>query len=363
MEIKEENKKVSLSFAALNPYVETNQVLPTEVEAKGQNFIQWGDDNTYPSYLHDLYASCNSLKSIINSTVDYVLGDGVKSLVVGLNDEKMEELIRDMMMSYCIYGGFALNIIRNKIGGIAEIHSLDFRNVRSSKKGEWLYYSEDFGKKSLGRGKYISYPKFNKDEKNVASSILYYKNVKHQTYPSPIYGAAITSIEVEKAIDEYHMASINNGFMGGVLISLNNGIPTDEDKEEIERGFNEKFGGYKNGNRMVISYADTKDNQATIEKIDTEDFGDKYKALAVRASQQIFTSFRCHPILMGFPTENLGFSDEPFDEAFKLFNRTVIKPLQRVVTSTLKSIYGVDAIKIIPFTIDWGEDENKEEVK
>lgn len=150
--------------------------------------------------------------------------------------------------------------------------------------------------------------------------------------------------------------------MGSVIVNLNNGTPTDEQQDEIEKLFNEKFCGKENASRMVISYADDKEHQTTIEKIDTEDFSERYKTLADRSQKCIFTAFRCTPTLCGIPTENNGFSAEQYNEQFKLFNRTTIRPVQKMIIRELNKIFGEEYFEITPFTIDFDNTQKEKEV-
>lgn len=355
---KTENK-IQLTFAAINPFIESYETLAEEKEIKGQHFISWGGDNKFPFYLFDLYKNVSTLNSIINGFVDYIGGDEVKSYTSKMSDDEMSELVYDLSFSYMIYGGFAINVIRNKVGEVYKIVSLDFRNVRSSKNGDVLYYSEDYNNKSYGRAKYIAYPKYYKDDVKNGNTIYYYKNNKYQVYPIPMYNGAIKSCEIEKSIDEYHLNNINNGFMGSVMVNLNNGTPDDEVKKEIEKNFNEKFCGKENSGRVVISYSDDKDHAATIEKIDTEDFSERYKSLAERSKEQIFTSFRATPSLFGIPSTDKGFAAEQYQDQFALFNKTVISPIQKVIVKAINGILGEGSIEIVPFKVKF-ENTNTE---
>lgn len=344
--------KVKVSFAAIDPYIKENRVLPVEKEVRGLDYVTWGEDNHYPQYLYGLYKNVPTLQSIINTVVDYICGDEIQTNWIYSDNEQMSDLIFDIAKSYAIFGGFALSIIRNKLGEVAKILCLDFRNVRSSKNGEHFYYSSDFADKTYGRIKTICYPKFDKHQTDIMTSIFYYKEDRYSVYPTPLYGAAITACEIEKSIDEYHLNSINNNFMGSVLVSFNNGVPDDNIKSEIERNFNEKFTGKENAGRVVISYGEDKDHALTVEKIDTEDFSERYKSLADRSQQAIFTAFRCTPALVGIPSENNGFAAEEYQSEYVLFYRTMIAPIQKMIVKVLDKI--TDANNTIkPFSIQF----------
>ena len=141
--------------------------------------------------------------------------------------------------------------------------------------------------------------------------------------------------------------------MGSYVINFNNGAPTQEMKREIERDVNEKFAGKSNAGRIMLSWNDSKDVEPTVQRLEQDDFGQRYKSLAGHCRQQIFTAFRANPNLFGIPTENLGFSEEEYDSAFRLYNRTAVRPVQRVICEAFERIYGQpNVITIAPFTLD-----------
>ena len=174
------NNKMNLSFSATDPYVEINKVLPIEKIFRGQSYVSWGEDNKYPDYLYSLYSNVSTLKSIILSCINYVKGEEILSNnTLIISNEELDELISDIALSYFIYGGFALNVLRNKRGDVCKLVCLDFRKVRSDEKGDVFYYSKDFNKKYVRKIDTIVLPKFVKEQKNVNSSIFYYKNDKY----------------------------------------------------------------------------------------------------------------------------------------------------------------------------------------
>lgn len=178
-------------------------------------------------------------------------------------------------------------------------------------------------------------------------------------YPVPSYNASIIACELEKAINEFHLNSINNGFMSNLVINFNNGQPNDEQKEEIERDVNEKFSGYQNASRILISYNDSTENATTIERLNSDDFDEKYKSLAERSKTQIFTAFRANPNLFGIPNENNGFSKEEYESSFNLYNRTAVRPRQAELVDAFDKIFGVKgSLTITPFALE----ENNGEV-
>lgn len=371
------SRRSAFSFAAIDSYLETNIVSPVEKVLAGRDMVEWGTRNAYPDYLLDLYNNVPTLRSIINGNIDYVTGNDVT--IMPLQEEftnqemnrrgdTIREQVKDIAKDFEIYGGFALQVIRNLAGEVAEVYYIDMRYLRTNKEGDVFYYSEKWGKSS--RTDMVVYPAFlpkieweklSDEERNRhASSILFVKNVHTQVYPAPLYAASVKACEIERLIDEFHLSDINNHFVSSAIINFNNGDPGQEIKSEIERGFNEKFCGASNGGRVAFSWNPNKESATDIVEFKMEDFGERYKALSQHSRTQIFTSFRAIPLLFGLTSEaNTGFSTEEFEQSFKLYNRTQIQPVQRMICDAYDKIYGQRGVLTIrPFSLGGDTEDN-----
>ena len=374
----EQNKpaRARISFAAIDPYVDTNIILPVEKFVSAKDLMEWGTRNSYPDYLLDLYNNVPTLRAIINGNIDFIAGDDVSiqpltqhlpNGIMNNRGDHIREQIKDISKDYEIYGGFALQIIRNLIGEVAEVYYIDMRFLRTNKEGNVFYYCEDWSKSV--RKDVVVYPAFmpnlnwdaldDEARNRNASSILYVKNVHTQVYPSPLYAASIKACEIERLIDDFHLSDINNHFVSSAIINFNNGIPDDDVKEQIEREFTEKFCGASNGGRTAFSWNPNKESATDIVEFEVKDFGERYKSLSDHSRQQIFTAFRANPNLFGIPTEGNGFANEQYAESFKLYNRTQIKPVQRMIADAYDKIYGQPKVlTIVPFSMDGESEDN-----
>lgn len=352
-----ENKKVDLFLAAINQYTQSNVVENVEKKVNGKDFISWGENNQYPKFLWDLYSNCSTLQTIVNGTADYVCGDEIICNVpnfqsqVNKKGETIGELIAKIAVDYIIFGSFAIQVIRNINNEVSELYWIDINKLRSDEKNEVFYYSEDWNK-SYGRVKTILYPKFNSKDTN-PTSIFYFKgNKTRTTYGTPIWSAAVKNVQIENAITDFHLNEISNNFMTSKLISFNNGQPDDEQKAEIERNLSEKFSGSENAGRVMIAFSDSKENAPEVLDLGSDNFPERYASLEKRNKEQIFCAFRCTPTLMGIITESNGFATSEYSDSYKLFNKTVVSPIQQAIVTTFDKILGVkDSITINPFTI------------
>ena len=369
---KAENVRANVAFAALDPYIESNIVSPKESPVHGKEYIEWGDNNAYPEYLQSLSEAVPTLSSIITGSAQFIAGDEVTILPINPNwpkgkmngrGDNIAEQVEDIARDYMTYGGFAIQVIRGRDGRPCEVYHLPIRYIRANKECDVFYYCEEWAKR-YGKKEVLVYPAFipgleskwmNLDEKQRnahASSILFVRGDKTRTYPIPVYAAAVKACETERMVDEFHLNSVGNGFNPSFILNFNNGVPTDQVKEEIERDVNEKFCGPSNAGRVMLSWNANKESAATFETPDITDFGDKYKALAETSRERIFNSFRAYPNIFGLSTAT-GFSVEEFEQAFKLYNRTMVRPAQRKIADAYDKIYGQEGVlNIKPFTLD-----------
>lgn len=363
-------RRGAVAFAAIDPYLEQYVVLPTEKELPGQDRVQWGTGNRYPDYINELYETVPTLQTIINGSVDFVAGDEVTITVRGQqlsrvnhSGESPRIVVREMALDVFKLGGFALQVIRNLAGDIADVYPIPMDYLRSNKDNTVFYYCEDWVKKS--RTEAVVYPAFRaftpedwarltpEEKDRHASSIYYYKTVRRGTYPRPPFMAATKDAEIERNITDFHFNSLENGFNSSMIINFNNGLPDQEMKDEIERDVNEKFSGHQNGMRILLSWNPNRDSATTFEVPKVEDFGERYKALSTHARQQLFASFRAVPALFGIMTESTGFNEQEFEQAFRLYNRTAIRPVQRAIGDAFDAIYGeAGVLSITPFTLE-----------
>lgn len=364
-------QRTNVSFLAIDPYVESHIISPNEKKTPGKDFVEWGTNNLYPEFLSDLYENVATLKSVIDGCVDYIAGNEVTILplrpgmdgVMNSRGDTIMEQVKDISHDEEKIGGFALQVIRGKDGNPSEVYYIDMRYLRTNEECDVFYYCEDW--KKPGRKKVIIYPKFlpsvaekwqtmtEEERSRHASSILFVKGHNRQVYPTPRYAASVKSCEIERCIDDFHLNAINNGFTGSYVINFNNGRPTPEQMEEIEENFVEKFSGHQNAGRIAFSWNENRTSATTIEQVQVQDFGEKYKSLEVTARQRIFTAFRANPNLFGIPTENLGFSSEEYESAFRLFNRTHVRPIQKKIADAYDKIYGKKGVlTIVPFSMD-----------
>jgi hypothetical protein len=332
-----------------------------EVKIKHKNYVGYGLDNVYPNFLLDLYDNCSEHQSIIDSTVNYVLGSELiisdkklKNLKeINKDGQILNDVFRLCEWDYQIFGGYTYKVILNRFKEITEVIPIPFNFIRVNEDITKAYYCKEFGKWGAEA---IEYEIF--DPKNPKTNTIVYYNGKktRNIYPIPLYNAAIKAILTSIKINDFHLNNVNTNFLASGIINFNNGVPPVEIQEQIERKLKDKFTGTE-AQKLLISFNDTKENSVTIDRLDSDDYDKKYEALFKTVQNQIFISHKItSPSLFGILAENQGFSKTEFIEAFQIYNKTVIEPLQKDLCREFEKILGLTypnlKLSIKPFQIE-----------
>lgn len=310
--------------------------------------VRYGSDNAYPVYLWDLYTDCSSHQAIIDNMVSYICGDAIE----GIDPEIFERVAKD----FSIFGGFAIQVIYNKLGDIIKRVPVEFMSVRlNADSSKAFVYSN-----VKCTGTPVEYSTYNPSEEVKTSQIFYYKgsNCKY-IYPVPAYSGSLQSIETLIEIQNYHLNSIRNNFNGNIIVKFRNGVPEDEQKKLIEKALTDKFCGSNNGNRLFISYSDSAEADVAIETIDAPNIHERYEQLEKSTIKNVYIGHRVtNPALVGLQPESTGFNSVEYSQSFKIFNKTVISPKQKELINALKEI-GL-TVSVTPYVIKF-EDESGEQ--
>ena len=258
-------------------------------------------------------------------------------------------------MDYWTFNNFAIQVIYNSLGDITELYWLDVCKCRLNNKKDTVYYSDDFVKKfssSVRSTKVLEYPVFDPTRKDKTQVYFFQGYNGRGVYGLPKYSGAITAIETQVEISKFHLNEILNNFNGSAIINFNSGIPDDETKKEYERRIKEKFSGSENAGRFIVTWNNSKANAVTIERLNEDNFDERYNALKESVNKEIFISMRATPALFGCNPENNGFSQEEYEKAFELFNKTMIAPAQDTLVKVFDRIFELDnSINFLPFTL------------
>ena len=327
--------------------------------------VQWGKNNDAPVLYLNCYRNSASLKSIIDGTVGYVLGDGIEVNAKAWEKEvngrgvTMRQFVAHLAMSYLNYGGFAFQIIYNKLGNPVEMYPLDFRKCRVNESKTKVWYSKKNWSKYGTKAEVFDMFNPSKFDKDKPTQIFWYGgDFSTSVYPFPPYYGAMADILTEIECSKYSLNTVSNGFAAKYIINFpeNNNL-TDEQKEGIETAIKEKFCGSETDANFMLYWA-AGGSGIDVKKIETDDTSEKYIAIKNNARQNIFVSMRATPNLFGLPTETTGFNSQEFSDALKLYEKTVVDPIRDIIKESIDKVTGVEnSISIVPISISFNSEQ------
>ena len=333
--------------------------LPIYKEVKGKDYIFYGERNDYPNYLLRIYNNSAKHNAIVTGKVDYICGNGwtvkaedemQKAKAFGLIDkvntkeESLNEVTNKLVTDLTIFGGYYLQVIWTKgTGEIAELYHVDYYKVRTNADNSEFYVSDNWLKNDNvnPRPDYETYPAFDPNNPT-GSQILYFKEYRAgvNTYSLPDYRGAISYIELDISIGEYHLNTINNGMFSSKLINLNGGKVSQEEEDRIERQFQNKFSGSKNAGKFMLAFNDSKENEPSIIDLSGTELDKHFDLLNLTVQTEIFSGHKItSPMLFGIKTEGQLGGRSEMREAYQLFQNTYVNAKQRALEEVVNYLF------------------------
>ena len=343
---------------------------PVVTEVRGKHWIDYGTEdwaNLYPQFLIDLYYNSSTQAAIINATAEMIAGEDIViedeeerdlEAVVKLkkffnsanSNESLQEVIKKIAFDFKLQGAFALNIVWSQDRTrISEIYHIGVDKIRAEKpnelgKVEGYYVSADWS--DTRKNKPYRVPTFNTNDRTSPNQILYtgLYSPNMNAYHTPDYVAANNWALVDQRVAEFHLNNISNGFAGSFLISFANGVPTQEERRQIENSLAAKFTGADNAGKFILTFSDDKTRTPEITAISPSDLDKQYLALQELLVQNILTGHRVtSPILMGIKSDSgLGNNADELNSAANFYSNTVVKPFQEHILKVLRKIFTVN---------------------
>lgn len=328
-------------------------------------YVSWGSDNKYPQFLRQLYKDSATLKSVIDGTANFILGEEIilngvdrfKDAVNG-NGDTMYDLMGQIISDYLTVNAFAVEVIYNKLGVISELYALDVTRCRLSSDRKKVYYC----KKQWGNytQKFDEYDAFNPNSVDVSKpQIYFYRGFAKTIYPLPFWCGAIRDVMSEISASKYVLNSMSNGLAAKTVISLpDDGNLSEKDKDAVEKAMKTKFCG-PDAESAFFLFWQTGNKQIKVDSIQVQDESDKFESIKKAARENIFVSFNATPNLFGLPTETTGFNQQEYDGAYALYKKIRINPARRHITKAFDKIFGKKASITFVDSIDYNKEEEE----
>ena len=335
---------------------------PAVKEVQGKEWVEYGEDNSYFQYLIDRYNGSATNNAVINGIVELLYGRGLDATDSNKKPDEYAQMkalfskncLRRILSDYKMMGQCAIQVIYSQDRTtIVQVDHLPIETLRAEKcneegEVEAYYYAKDWKEVTARKETPLRIPAFGYSEE--AIEILYVKPYRAgYYYYSPVdYQGGLQYAELEEEVANYHINNIQNGLAPSMLLNMNNGVPTEEERNIIEARIAEKFSGSSNAGRFILAFNDNKELAATIEPVQLSDASDQYQFLADESMRKLMVAHRVtSPMLLGIKDNSgLGNNANELETASALFENTVIEPMQEVVIDALNEILAYNDISL-----------------
>jgi len=357
----------------------------SEVVKSSDEYVSYGQNNDYPSYLIDLYQKSSVHNALCNSIASWIYGDGVTSPDKDVKVEAWAKFlqlfdkgvgkntIQKCVLDLKVQGGFYLSLSYSlDRTTITDVEHIPYENMRTGEetdgKVDFYYYSKDWA--NVKKAGYDKVKAFDPEQKHAfPSQIACFKmySVGSYYYPKPDYQGGLNYINLDKNVSEYHLANIQNGLAPSFLLSFNQGIPSEEKRREVKRQIENELSGSKNAGKFILSFSDDRANAPEITSFALSDADKQYQFLSTEITNKIMVSHRVvSPRLFGVNSDGggLGNNADELQTASVLFEETVVTGYRDLLTEALELIMfeAGEGIKLEfesaqPFTEEYAEEE------
>lgn len=342
-------------------YREANKPEPKETIDKN-GWVKWGEDNLYAQFLNRLYYENPVHGGIINQKVKFITSGGVN--VEGADPAvlksyegafSMQEIVEKMCLNFEIGDAYAIHFKKNPRTKIWEAKALDYELVRVCETGMFFHYSEDWSKtKQNADTGYRKYKNIHfvslEDTECVMLHMTpplqrsFYTDKKTSSgdltsnyYPTVGYAGAITDIMASIEMSFFTYSEVVNGWKGGTLINLSNGLPEDEQtKKQILKDIKGEASDRNKQGGLTVTFSDGKERAAEVHQINGNDLDKRYEQGKKSTRDNILMAHGViSPTLFGVYSDGIFGSKEEMETAYLLFVDTYVRFRQRQLLEPL----------------------------
>ena len=336
---------------------------PVVSENARKGWVEYGNDNDYFQYLIDRYNGSPTNNAVVSGIIDMIFGQGIDATDSGKNPEaylQLRKLIKDeelkkVINDYYMLGNGAFQLIYNQNKTkIVEVYHMPVETLRAEKCNddgeiEAYFYAYDWSEVKSKKG-VDRIPAFGFGGQGDKVEILYFRPYRSGSYYySPVdYQGALPYAELEGEVANYHINNIKNGLAPSMIVNFNNGVPPEEERDNIESQIKQKWSGSSNAGKFILSFNDSSDSAASIEPVQLSDAHNQYEFLSRESQQKVLVGHRItSPMLFGVKDQTgLGNNADEIKTAFILFDNTVIKPKQNQVITALDEILAFNNVSL-----------------
>lgn len=352
-----------------------SHITPVVKKKTNKDWLSWGENNNYPSYLLELYKRNPVHGGLIKAKADHIFGKGFcydsekltvaeqaqyeKFLSYANRYEDYNSIFKKITTPFEIFDGFVLQIIYGFDGRIAEVYAQEFAKFRKSPDGKKVIYCDkwvnDDGKPNPSPERHESYKEYDVFNPSIrtGTQILYYKTeVISDTefgnvYPEPNYLQGCQDIESLIEIINFHYSNLKNGMFAAAMLSLFNGEPTEEEKKKYSKLFERKFNGTSNTGKILFNFVDKNGQKAELTTLTQPDLDKMFEAAGKQCKENIFSAHRTDPVLASVFIDGTSIGENTiYLQKFDRWLKSYIEHRQAQIIEAFKLIGSVNGVDL-----------------
>lgn len=327
------------------------------------SWVEYGDDNNFFEYLIDRYNGSPTNNAVITGIVDMIYGKGVDAANGADNPAGYMELkrliqpeqLKRVVNDFYMLGNAAFQVIYTADKSkIAEVYHMPVETLRAEKCNdegeiEAYYYAYDWSKvRNKSQAERI--PAFGYGAAGEKVEILYIRPYRSGSYYySPVdYQGGLPYAELEEEIANYHINNIKNGLAPSMIINFNNGIPPQEEQDNIDFAIKQKWSGTNNAGKYILAFNDDSQKAATIEPVTLSEAHLQYEFLSKESTSKILVAHRItSPMLFGIKDNTgLGNNADEIKNAYNLLDNVVIRPKQEEIAKGIDQLLAYNKVNL-----------------
>ena len=317
----------------------------------GKGFVEWGDKNNYPNKTFEMYnyTGSSTSKSIINKKNSLITGQGFQPIVDTRLQEfvdkmKLEKTVSRVGLDYEIINGYAVEVIWSKDGTtIASMKHIPIHKLRRGIETEDIpfphfLFSHDWEQSRKNEFRPTPIREWNPFIKQGKQIYVYYEyNPFVDAYPVESYSNCMNWIELDYEVSKFHINQLKQGYHPSFIFNFATGIPTEEEMDDFNRDFENRFQGTDNAGNFFLTFSEGSEQAPQLTPIQLNDSDDRFAMLIEQSEIQIARGHEIPPQMVVLTPGKLSSTDERM-ELLKEFQLTYITPRQRKIEEVLNEI-------------------------
>lgn len=364
------------------------------------NIETYGADNKYPQHLKRIVQASGTATLCLSRYAKFVEGYGfagdLATLVVNDEGESADSILHDIAGDVCEFGGFALHVNYNVLGEVTEIYHIPFEHCRLEEEDDaghvaHIKVSSGWAGKRRKNGLITAlteddieaFPVFNPDPIVVLAQIeavggidkyhgqvLWASMDGKQTYPTPIYDAAVTEISTDEGLGNVKYRSVRSNFLVSCMLITRKGVPyiSPSGREVTPQMISDDdlrdFQGDENTSKIMLVELEGDEDRPEIVEFPVKNFAKEFETIDESVVERIYAQFHqelFYSIRMG----KLGFSGSVMKDAYEYYagevtneQRFIERHIQNVLASWHEEEARLISVGILPMVYGNAEEDN-----